>query len=122
MTYPTTHKLTTVHLDCYSPSVGSSPVAAYLRVPFRCQILKLTSVLYGAITTADCSVATAVTGTAIPGGTIPIPQSGSAAGQVNSAIPSASTFANEDDTISFTPSLASGANVACTFSAVLKQV
>ena len=35
--------------------------------------------------------------------------------------PTAKTYANEDDTISFTPSSASGANIAGNFTAVLKQ-
>ena len=46
MAYPSTHKLTVVHLSAHSPSIGASPVAAYLRVPFRCSIEKLTAVAH----------------------------------------------------------------------------
>ena len=44
MAYPSTHKLTVVHVSAHSPSIGVSPVAAYLRVPFRCSLEKLTVV------------------------------------------------------------------------------
>ena len=88
MAYPSVHKLTVVHISAHSPSIGASPVAAYLRVPFRCSIEKLAVV---------------------------------AAGEIASMTPTAKTYANEDDTISFTPSGASGANIPATFTAVLKQ-
>ena len=67
MAYPSTHKLTVVHVSAHSPSIGASPVAAYLRVPFRCSIEKLTVAANGSITTADCSVAVALNGAAISG-------------------------------------------------------
>ena len=121
MAYPSTHKLTVVHVSAHSPSIGASPVAAYLRVPFRCSIEKLTVVANGSITTADCSVAVALNGAAISGSPLTLPVAGAGAGQVASMTPTAKTYANEDDTISFTPSGASGANIPATFTAVLKQ-
>ena len=53
MPLPTNHTLTTADLTAYTPSCGASPVAAYIRVPFRCRLLKATGVLGGSITTAD---------------------------------------------------------------------
>ena len=103
MAYPSTHKLTVVHLSAHSPSIGASPVAAYLRVPFR------------------CSIAVALNGATISGSPFTLPVAGAGAGQVASMTPTAKTYANEDDTISFTPSGASGANIAGNFTAVLKQ-
>ena len=78
--------------------------------------------LGGAITTANATVATTVSGTSITGGSITIVQSGSAAGQINSATPTALTFANEDDYISFSPSGASGSSIPATFFAVVQMV
>ena len=107
MAYPSTHKLTVVHISAHSPSIGASLVAAYLRVPFRCSIEKLTAV--------------ALNGAAISRSPFTMPVAGAGAGQVASMTPTAKTYANEDDTISFTPSGASGANIAGNFTAVLKQ-
>ena len=121
MAYPSTHKLTVVHISAHSPSIGASLVAAYLRVPFRCSIEKLTAVANGAITAADCSVAVALNGAAISGSPFTLPVAGAGAGQVASMTPTAKTYANEDDTVSFTPSGSSGANIAGNFTAVLKQ-
>jgi len=66
-------------------------------------------------------VATTINGTAITGGSITITQSGSAAGQVNTATPTAANDVNEDDTISFPPTGAGGSNIAATFFAVIKR-
>jgi len=90
-------------------------------VPFRCSVEKLTAVANGSITTADCSVAVALNGAAISGSPFTLPVAGAGAGQVASMTPTAKTYANEDDTISFTPSGASGAKIAGNFTAVLKQ-
>jgi len=116
MAYPSVHKLNVIHLNAHSPSIGASPVAAYVRVPFRCSIEKLAVVAAGIITTADCSIAVALNGSAISGSPFTLPVSGAAA-----MTPTAKTYANEDDTISFTSSGASGANIPATFTAVLKQ-
>src|SRR5262249_1750551 len=121
MAYPSTHKLTVVHLSAHSPSIGASPVAAYLRVPFRCSIEKLTAVANGPLPPAHLCNAGALTGAAIWGSPFTLPVAGAGAGQVASMTPTAKTYANEDDTISFTPSGASGANIAGNFTAVLKQ-
>jgi hypothetical protein len=79
MAYPSTHKLTVIHLSAHSPSIGASPVAAYLRVPFRCSIEKLTAVANGSIITADCSIAVALNGAAISGSPFTLPVAGAGA-------------------------------------------
>jgi hypothetical protein len=122
MALPVEHNLTIVHLDCYSGSIGGSPVAAYLRIPFRCRIVRLAAVVVGTITTADCSVAVALNGTAISGSPFVIAVSGAAPGEVASMVPTANTYANADDYVSFTPSGASGSNVPATFSVAIQAV
>jgi hypothetical protein len=121
MPLPTNHPVNEAVVYAHSPSVGTSPVTAYARAPFRGKVVKVGSVLYGAITTADATVATAINGVAITGGSITIPQSGSAGGQVNIALPAAANEVNEDDTISFPPTGAGGANIAATFFAVVAR-
>jgi hypothetical protein len=122
MAYPSVHKLNVVHKSAHSPSIGGSPVAAYIYVPFRCQVMQLDAVVAGTITTADCSVAVTVSGASISGGPLSIPVSGAGAGQVATLTPTANTFANAGDYISFTPAGASGSNIPATFSAALKAI
>jgi hypothetical protein len=121
MALQTQHPLTDVVLQCQTPSVGATPQTAIVRVPFRCKILQLSSVLGGAITTADATVTCSVNTTAITGGTITITQSGSALGQINTANPTALTVANEGDYIKFVPSGASGASIQCNFDALVRR-
>jgi hypothetical protein len=122
MALPNNHPtLRETQVGCHSASIGASPAAAYARAPFRGKIVKLIGVTGGAITTADCAVATAINGTAITGGGFTITVAGAAAGQAFSAIPSGGNFVNEDDVISFTPSGASGATVPATFVAVIQS-
>src|SRR3954470_12275474 len=121
MAYPTNRTIKTVDLTAYSPSVGATPVAAYVRIPFRCQIVQASSVLGGAITTADSLAACALNGGAAFA-TIQIVQPGWAAGQVNTVLPAAATYANENDSVAFTPSGASGANISAAFSLTIRQL
>ncbi|WFU53870.1 hypothetical protein QA639_30015 [Bradyrhizobium pachyrhizi] len=114
MPLPGNHTLNTEHLTVYTPSCGASPVAAYIRVPFRCRVLKATGILGGAITTADGTITVAANGNTLT--TFAVPQAGSAAGQLFSAVPASPTYLNEDDVIVLTPSGASGAAVPMHFS------
>jgi hypothetical protein len=120
MAFPVEHNLTVVHLSSHSPSIGGSPIASYMRIPFRCQIMKVGVVAAGTITSADASVAVALNGTAISGSPFVLPVSGAAAGELASLVPSANVYANSDDYLSFTPSGASGSSIPATFFAVLK--
>lgn len=110
MPVPGNHTLNTIDLTAYTPSCGSSPVAAFIRVPFRCRLLKATGILGGAITTSDGTVTISVNSSTVA--TIAVPQSGSAAGQLFSSVPASPTYLNEDDVIALTPSGASGASVS----------
>lgn len=120
MALPGNHVIYTQHLTAYTPSCGGTPVAAYIRVPFRAQIRKFTGVLGGAITTADGTITVAVNGTTV--GTFTVTQSGSAAGQLFSGATTTLTnsYVNEDDVISFTPSGASGASIPMHFSLAVR--
>lgn len=120
MALPINHVLYTQHLTAYSPSAGASPVAAYIRVPFRGAIRKFTGVLGGAITIADGTITVAVNGTTV--GTFTVTQAGSAAGQLFSGAPTtnALSLVNEDDVISLTPSGASGASIPMHFSVAVR--
>ncbi len=114
MPLPSSRPLNAADLTAYTPSCGTSPVAAYIRVPFRCRLLKATGVLGGPITTADGAVTVAASGTTLA--TFTVPQAGSAAGQLFSVVPPSPTYLNEDDVVVLTPSGASGASVPMHFS------
>jgi len=109
MPLPGHHTLNTIDLTAYTPSCGAAPVAAFIRVPFRCRLLKTAGILGGAITTSDGVVTVSVNSNTLA--TFAVPQAGSAAGQLFSAVPPSPTYLNEDDVIVVTPSGASGASV-----------
>lgn len=123
MALPGNHVLFTLHLTGYTPSCGGTPVAAYIRAPFRASIRKFTGILGGAITTADgtVTVTNATQSTTI--GTFTVTQSGSAAGQLFSGAPltTAVSQVNEDDILVFTPSGASGATIPMHFSVAIRS-
>src|SRR5580700_8621428 len=102
MSLPGNHTLSTIDLTAYTPSCGATPVAAYIRAPFRCRLLKATGILGGAITTADGTVTVSVNSSTVA--SLAVPQAGSAAGQLFSAVPPSPTYLNEDDVIVLTPS------------------
>ena len=121
MALPELHPLTEMQVTCHTASVGTSPIAAQARAPFRGKILKTFSILGGVISGADAAIATAINGTAITGGDLVIANSGSAAGDFDSAVPTGANDVNEDDVISFTPSAATGTAIPCQFGAVIRR-
>jgi hypothetical protein len=118
MPLPGNRTLNTTDLTAYTPSCGASPVAAYIRVPFRCRLLKAAGILGGAITTADGTITIAANG--VPLTSFTVTQAGSAAGQLFSVTPPSPTYLNEDDVIVLTPSGASGAAVPMHFSIAVR--
>ena len=120
MAYPSVHKFPVNHVTAYCSSIGGTPVSTYIRVPFRCTIGLIDAVTHGVITTADCSVAVALNGTAIAGSPFIIPvASARRPAEVASLAPTSPVYANADDVIKITPSGASGATIAATFGAAL---
>ncbi|MGJ4915014.1 hypothetical protein ACQR10_08730 [Bradyrhizobium sp. HKCCYLRH2060] len=118
MPLPGNRPLNTADLTAYTPSCGASPVAAYVRAPFRGRLLKVAGILGGAITTADGTVTVTVNGA--PVASFAVPQSGSAAGQLFSVVPASPVYLNEDDVIALSPSGASGTSVPMHFSLAVR--
>ena len=77
-------------------STGSS---TFVAVPDGGKIIKIITALQGAITSANGGISFEIGGTAITGGGITVAHSGSAAGTVDSAIPTAANDVLEDGTI-----------------------
>lgn len=106
---------------CSTPSVGASPLPAHIYAPWRFKVVKVGSMLGGAITSADAVVTTAIDGTAITGGAITIANASSAAGDLDTATPTGANTGVEGAVISFTPASASGDNIPATFFATLRK-
>ena len=115
----------------HSPSIGTSPIVAVARSPYRGKVVKVGLVINGAITAAPCSTAVNIipnaadatapgTGTAITGSPFVITNTNSAAGSTNSFVPSGANAINEDDLITFTPSGATGTSITGTYYAVIQ--
>lgn len=121
MALPVSHPLSEAVVSCHTASVATTPIACHCRAPFRGTILKVFSILGGAITGGDATVVTAINGTTVTGGTITIANSSSAAGDFDSAVPTALNFVNEDDVISFTATGATGSSIPCQFGAVIRR-
>jgi hypothetical protein len=118
MPLPSIHTLDTADLTAYTPSCGTTPVAAYIRVPFRCRLLKVAGIIGGAIITANGTITVSVNAATLA--TFTVTQSGSAAGQLFSVTPPSPTYLNEDDVIALAPSGASGASVPMHFSVAVR--
>jgi len=121
MALPANRSLRQVQVDCFSPSVGASPVAAVARAPSRGTIVKVGGVLIAGLSTSDCSVAVKINGTAMTGSPFTMTQAGSAEGSVFTMIPTGANNVNEDDAIEFEASGSAGASVGCTFFAVIDR-
>lgn len=121
MALPELHPLSEYVVFAHTDSVGASAVTARTVAPFKGKIMKVGSILGGAITTADATVTTAINGTTVTGGTITITASGAAAGDRDEATPTAANDVNEGDGISFASAGASGASIPCTFYAVIRR-
>ena len=99
------HPVSEAQVMAFTSSIGGTPVATYVRAPFRGKVLKVGVVQSGAVT-GTATVTTAINGASIAGGAVPV--TGGSAGSNFSAIPSGANDVNEDDVISFTPAGATG--------------
>jgi hypothetical protein len=100
MALPKNRPLNVIRVHAYAADISAAS-SAFVVSPARGKIIKMGSVIYNAITGADSAVTSKIAGTSITGGAWTITQSGSAAGDVDSAIPTAANYVNEDDNIEF---------------------
>jgi hypothetical protein len=123
MALPVNRSLKDYTLNCFTPSIATSPTAAQLVVPFSGRIVKTYGVSYGT-TTGTTAVAVAVNGgTAISSAALSIAAGG--AGVEVEATPSTSDFnacqVKDGDVISFTPSGGTGSSIGGTFHALIRR-
>ena len=77
----------------------STASSTFVPVPDGGKIIKIITALQGAIGTADAAITFEIGGTAVTGGAITVANSGSAAGDVDTAEPTAANVVLEDGTI-----------------------
>ena len=77
----------------------STASSTFVPVPDGGKVIKIITALQGAIGTANAAITFEIGGTAITGGGITVTQSGSAAGDVDTATPTAANEVAEDGTI-----------------------
>lgn len=119
-------------VSCYTASFGTTPIAANVPVPFRCKIVKISSVVNAAFTgtlTVTASIIPAAAdgaapgaGTAITGGVITQSATNSASGSTNTAVPTALNIAQEGDIINFVSSGATATAGPAQFTATIQQI
>lgn len=77
----------------------STASSTFVPIPDGGNVVKITSALQGAISGGDAAVSFEIGGTAITSGGITVANSGSAAGDVDTSVPTAANSVEEDGTI-----------------------
>ena len=77
----------------------SAAGSTFVAVPDGGNIVKIITTIKNAITTADAAITFEIGGTAVTNGAITVTQSGSAAGDVDTSVPTAANRVEEDGTI-----------------------
>ena len=123
MALPVVRSLKDSTLNCFTPSLATSPVAAQMVVPFSGRIIKTQGVSYGT-TTGTTTVSVAINGgTAISSAALSI-AAGGAGVEVESTITTSDYNASQvkdGDVISFTPSGGTGSSIGGTFHALIRR-
>ena len=99
----------------------STSGSVFVAVPDGGTVIKIMSVIDGAIGTADAVITPSIGGTNITNGAITITQSGSAAGDVDTSAPTAANSVVEGDSIKLTTNGASTNTIAATFTIIIRR-
>lgn len=85
---------------CITMTDVSAPSSVYIAVPRAAKVVKVQTVLQGAITVANSTVTIKKKGgSTFTNGTITVAYTGSAAGDIDTCEPSAGNYLSEDDVI-----------------------
>jgi len=99
----------------------STASSTFVPVPDGGKVIKIITALQGAIGTANAAITFEIGGTAITGGGITVTQSGSAAGDVDTAEPTAANEVAEDGTIEMITDGASANTVKLNVTFVIRR-
>lgn len=99
----------------------STAGSAFVASPVAGTIIRIQSIIDGAIATANAGITTEINGVAVTGGAITITQSGSAAGDVDVATPTAANVVAVGDAIELITDGASTNTVRVNFSVTIQR-
>ena len=99
----------------------STASSTFVPVPDGGKVIKIITALQGAIGTANAAITFEIGGTAITGGAITVTQSGSAAGDIDTAEPTAANEVAEDGTIEMITDGASSNTVKLNVTFVIRR-
>jgi hypothetical protein len=99
--------------------VGATATVRRFVAPVAGDIAAIRSVLNDSLTTGDATLTAAIGGTPVTGGVVTITQDGSAAGDVDSAVPTAANTVAVGDVITIT---AGGTNDAAVTASVIVEI
>jgi hypothetical protein len=99
----------------------STAGSVYVVAPDAGKIIKISSVLGGAIGTANAGITTEIDGAAVTGGAITIATAGSAAGDVDSAEPTAANSVEEGGVIEIITDGASTNTIPVEFTIIIRR-
>ena len=99
----------------------STASSTFVAVPDGGKIIKIFTALQGAIGTANGAITFEIGGTAVTGGAITVTQSGSAAGDVDTAEPTAANDVLEDGTIEMITDGGSSTACECVVTFVIRR-
>jgi len=99
----------------------STASSTFVPVPDGGKVIKIFTALQGAIGTANAAITFEIGGTAITGGGITVTQSGSAAGDVDTAEPTAANRVEEDGSIEMITDGGSSTACECVITFVIRR-
>ena len=99
----------------------STASSTFVAIPDGGKIIKIFTALQGAIGTANGAITFEIGGTAVTGGAITVTQSGSAAGDVDTAEPTAANRVEEDGSIEMITDGGSSTACECVITFVIRR-
>ena len=99
----------------------STAGSTFVAVPDGGRIVKIISTIKNAISSANAALSFEIGGTAVTGGGITVTQSGSAAGDVDTALPTALNRVEEDGTIEMITDGGSSTACECVITFVIRR-
>lgn len=120
MSLPQPRPLNDKYLTAYLADVSAAS-STFVVSPARGKVVAIYTALHGAITGADSALTAKINGTAITGGAITVAYSGSAAGDVDSCVPTGANVVNAGDAIEIASDGASSTTAGLTVTVVIRE-
>ncbi len=122
MALPVPRSISEVPVSAYMADLSTAS-SAFTAAPCRGRIVRCYSTIYNAITSADAVWTVEINGTAVTGISVTVANTSSAAGDVDTGLPTAlsTTYVNEGDVIEFVSDGASSTTCPTMFTAVIER-